>query len=79
MIMAEKELLSLVDIKPGETVRIISIDAGQALKHRLAAMGLLPNMLIKVIRKEGRGQVIVGVKNGKVALGHGMAHKVMVE
>lgn len=76
--MTEKEIVTLADVLTGSTVKIININAGQALKHRLAAMGLLPNTVIKVIRKEGRGQVIVGVKNGKVVLGHGMAHKVIV-
>ena len=70
--------LPLNEVRAGTTVRIVEIEAGQSLKNRLAAMGLLANVQIRVVRNDGAGQIIVNVKNSKVILGRGMSHKVFV-
>ena len=59
-------------------VRVVTIEAGSGLKNRLAAMGLLVDVQIRVIRNDGAGQIIIKVKNSKVILGRGMSHKVFV-
>jgi Fe2+ transport system protein FeoA len=69
---------SLDEIPAGATVRIVTVDAGRGLKNRLAAMGLLTNVEIRVLRNDRTGQIIVSVKNSKVILGRGMSHKVSV-
>ena len=71
-------LKPLSQIEAGATVKLVSVDAGVGLKQRLAAMGLLPNVEITVVRNWHCGRIIVNVKNTKVVLGRGMAHKVMV-
>ena len=65
-------------IPAGTRVRIVTIDAGCGLKNRLAAMGLLTNEWIRVIRNDRTGQIIVQVKESKVILGRGMSHKIFV-
>ena len=70
--------LPLNDVRAGSIVRIVEIEAGHGLKNRLAAMGLLTNVQIRVVRNDGAGQIIVNVKNSKVILGRGMSHKVFV-
>ena len=77
--MSDESAVPLSEVKVGQTVRLVRIDAGHGLKHRLAAMGLLANTKIKVLRNEGRGQLIVSVKGSKVVLGRGMSEKIMVE
>jgi Fe2+ transport system protein FeoA len=68
----------LNDVRAGTTVRIVEVEAGHGLKNRLASMGLLANVQIRVVRNDGAGQIIVNVKNSKVILGRGMSHKVFV-
>jgi ferrous iron transport protein A len=77
--MSDESAASLSKVKAGQTVRLVRVEAGHRLKHRLAAMGLLSNTKIKVLRNEGRGQLIVNVKGTKVVLGRGMSEKIMVE
>ena len=77
--MNENPLKPLSQVEAGQTVRLVSVDAGIDLKQRLAAMGLLPNVQITVVRNWHCGRIIVNVKNTKVVLGRGMAHKVMVK
>ncbi len=76
--MSESEIKALDQIPAGRSARIVRIDSGHGLTNRLAAMGLLKNEQIKVIRNDGAGQIIVSVKNSKVILGRGMSHKVFV-
>lgn len=70
--------MPLNDVRAGTTVRIVEVEAGHSLKNRLASMGLLANVQIRVVRNDGAGQIIVNVKNSKVILGRGMSHKVFV-
>jgi Fe2+ transport system protein FeoA len=77
--MSAESKVSLSKVEAGQTVRLIRVDAGHGLKHRLAAMGLLSNTKIKVLRNEGKGQLVINVKGSKVVLGRGMAEKIMVE
>ena len=69
----------LNEISSGKRVRIVRIVAGHGLRNRLAAMGLLANESIEVIRNDYRGQVVVAVKGSKVVLGRGMSHKIFVQ
>ena len=70
--------MPLDTITPGSTVRIVEIDSGHTLKNRLAAMGLLKETSITVIRNDGAGQIIISVKNSRIILGRGMSHKIFV-
>ena len=76
--MSNSDVIALDEVVAGKSARIVSIDSGEGLTNRLAAMGLLKNEVIKVVRNDGSGQIIVLVKNSKVILGRGMSHKVFV-
>ena len=78
MVMEKMNIEPLDKIGAGTTVRIVTIEAGNGLKNRLAAMGLLADVQIRVVRNDGAGQIIISVKNSKVILGRGMSHKVFV-
>ena len=77
--MEFKEVKSLSKIKSGETVRLVSIEAGRGLNSRLASMGLLPNVEITIVSNGHPGPFVVKVKQSKVVLGRGMADKITVE
>ena len=62
----------------GETVRLVKVDAGRGLNSRLAAMGLVANTELTVVSNSHPGPFVVIVKDSKVMLGRGMAHKIMV-
>ena len=78
MVMEKMNIKPLDKIGAGTAVRIVTIEAGRGLKNRLAAMGLLADVDIRIVRNDGTGQIIVGVKNSKIILGRGMSHKVFV-
>ncbi len=76
--MEKTNTKTLDKIQAGTAVRIAAIEAGRGLKNRLAAMGLLADVDIRVVRNDGAGQIIISVKSSKIILGRGMSHKVFV-
>jgi ferrous iron transport protein A len=76
--MEKTNIKPLDKIAAGATAKIVTIDAGSSLKNRLAAMGLLADVQVRVVRNDGAGQIIINVKNSKIILGRGMSHKIFV-
>ena len=62
----------------GETVKVSAVKAGWGLQRRLADLGLTPGVKVRVISINKPGQVILDVRGSRLALGHGVAHKIMV-
>lgn len=69
----------LSTIKAGESVKLTSIHSGKKLKKRLIDLGLVVGTVIQVIHSDGTGRMIIGVRHeSRLALGQGMASKIMV-
>lgn len=76
--MEEKNLKPLSKVRAGETVRLVSVNAGRGLNSRLASMGLVPNVKLTVVNNRHPGPFVISVKDSKMMLGRGIAHKIMV-
>jgi ferrous iron transport protein A len=76
--MEDKHLKPLSTVKAGQTVKLVSINAGRGLNSRLVAMGLVPNVEITVVNNDHPGPFVISVRNSKMMLGRGIAHKIMV-
>jgi len=70
--------MSLSMVQPGQKVRLVTVQAGRGLKARLAEMGLVPGVELEVINRNSAGPFIVAVKQSRIMLGRGMAHKIVV-
>ncbi|HPQ68404.1 MAG TPA: FeoA family protein [bacterium] len=66
-------------VRPGESVRISAIHGGREMKQRLASLGLNPGLDIEVLQNTFGGPVTVRSKDVRIAIGHGMAHKIFVQ
>lgn len=62
----------------GEALRLVRIDAGCRLAHRLIELGLTPGVALTIIQNSG-GPLLISVRDSRVALGRGMAHKLQVQ
>jgi Fe2+ transport system protein FeoA len=72
--------IPLTKLKKGLKVRIIEVTGGRQMAHRLSTLGLRPGAcLTKISAFALRGPVTVKVGSTTIALGHGMAEKVMVD
>ena len=70
--------MPLAMARHGELVTVIGVRAGWGLQRRLADMGLTPGIQIRVINSQMPGPVLIDLRGSRVALGRGVAQKVMV-
>lgn len=71
------EGLRLAQVASGQRLRIEGVDAGKRLLARLIAMGLAPATEARVMLNRG-GAVVLATGETRVALGRGMAEKILV-
>lgn len=71
-------LMPLAMAKPGENVVIKDIMGGSHVRSRLASMGLRRGDLLEIINNNGLGRLIVGHEATRLAMGRGIAQKIMV-
>jgi len=71
-------LMPLTMSKESERVVIREIAGGRRKQARLADMGLRPGDLIEIINNAGRGRIILAHGPTRLAIGRGIAEKIMV-
>lgn len=73
------DLLSLDMLSDGEEVEVVTLVGGRGLVTRLAEMGITPGTRVKIVRRIGsRGPVEVYVRGSILALGWGVARRIIV-
>ena len=72
-------MMPLAMAHPGECLKLVALHGGQTVRKRLADLGLTLDMPLRVVQGNGHGPLIIAVKDTRLAIGHGMAHHIMVE
>jgi Fe2+ transport system protein FeoA len=70
--------LPLAMVGTGQVVRLVRVAAGRILTRRLAELGLTPGVQLEILQDQG-GPLLLAVRDSRLALGRGMAHKIIVE
>lgn len=71
--------MSLAHIESGSKVLVKDLHAGQRFRHRMAELGIFPGALIQVLKREGRGPLIIQIGGSRLMLGRRMAEKITVQ
>lgn len=72
--------LTLNTINPGEKVKIIGIAGGWSGHERLTGLGFRPGLIVEMVAVHPfRGPMVVRMDNTQIAIGRGLARKVIVE
>jgi ferrous iron transport protein A len=80
MTMYQNEQLTLAQMKTGQTGTVVGILGGHGLIRRLDALGVRPGKKVtKLSSTLFHGPVMLKVNNTQVAVGFGMARKIIVE
>jgi ferrous iron transport protein A len=73
-------MISLYDMPVGKKGTITAIKGGYGLVHKLDMLGIHPGKEItKISNQLMKGPVIVRWGNTEIAIGYGMARRIMVE
>lgn len=72
--------ITLDSIKEGQKVKVINISGGWGIRQRLGGLGIHPGDEI-IVKKSAimRGPILIDIHGNQVALGRGVARKIMVE
>ena len=73
-----RRLMPLAMAKTGETVVIREIAGGHMARSRMADLGLRPEDHIEIINNNGMGRLILAHDCTRLAIGRGIAQKIMV-
>ena len=71
--------LTLAETPGGTRVRVVALRGGRAFQERVISMGLHVGCEAEVMIGEGEGRMILAVGDTRIALGHGMANRIMVK
>jgi len=78
--MPEPKLVTLRQMQSGRKGKIVEIQGGHGLFNRLSALGIRPGKKItKVSSMLMRGPVTIQSGHTQVAIGFGMANRIIVE
>ena len=78
--MSENGRILLTAMQTGQTGRVIQIQGGRGMIGRLEVLGIrIGRELRKVSSQFMRGPVVLEVGNTQVAIGFGMANRILVE
>ena len=70
----------LLQIQPGASVRVIDFDGGVNLRSKLTQYGIFPGDRLRLLRKAPLGgPLLVECNEREIALGRGVADKIIVE
>ncbi|CAB49974.1 FeoA family protein [Pyrococcus abyssi] len=68
----------LTALGEGETGVVVNILGGPNARSKLLAMGIAPGVAVRVIKGRGPGPMIIGVGSSRIAIGWGIANKIIV-
>lgn len=78
--MHDRKLMTLTQMQTGQSGIVVQIQGGHGLTNRLNALGIIPGKRItKISSMPMRGPVTLDVDRVRVAIGFGMASKVIVD
>jgi len=78
--MSPGKLVSLRQMQAGQRGRVVEIRCGYGIINRLGAMGIRPGCTVtKVSSMLMRGPVTIRVGHTQLAIGYGMASKILIE
>jgi len=73
-------VITLEKVKENQKVKVISISGGWGVRQRLGCLGIHPGDMITIKRSAiMQGPILIKIHGNQVALGRGVASRVLVE
>ena len=73
-------MVPLTYLNEGEFGKVVGLDARPGFRHRITSIGIVPGVVVKVVKKTGVGPLIIEVNGSvRIGIGWGQAAKIFVE
>ena len=73
-----KDAIPLAFLSVGEEGVIVEMQGGRGMSQRLSEMGFTNSTRVRVLSSSSPGPVLVGVRDARIAIGRGIAMKILV-
>ncbi len=73
-----EDAILLSDGQVDREYKVVSIAGGCGVQMRLASLGILPGQRLRLVKASKTGPAMISLKGSKIALGRGIANKVIV-
>jgi ferrous iron transport protein A len=74
------KVISVIEMEVGEQGTIVQLQGGHGLERNLESLGIrVGNKIKKVSQQFMRGPVILAYRQTQIAVGYGMAQRILVE
>jgi len=70
--------LYLDSAQVGKTYTMLGLEGGQTFREKIYSMGLNPGVKFKILLNSGHGPIEIQVRQTKLAIGRGMAHRIKI-
>jgi Fe2+ transport system protein FeoA len=68
----------LCDLTEGKAGRVLALKGGQNFQNEMMEIGLCPGCIFEVAGTGGGGRMLLLTNHGRIAIGHGMAEKIVI-
>ena len=72
-------MMALAFGRPGEEFEVAELKGGRGFIRRLSEMGIYPGVKLSIVSNQGFGPIILAVNSTRIAIGRGMAMKIIVK
>ncbi len=76
--MEESNLMSLAMAQRNKEMTVSQVIGGRQIRQKLADLGIMPGTRVSIVSNNLIGPMILAVKNYRLAIGRGLATKIMV-
>ncbi|MBZ4666722.1 ferrous iron transport protein A [Mahella sp.] len=66
-------------VPAGKKVIVEDLMGGHTFRRKINEIGITHGKIIKVIKNDSEGAMIIALGEGRIALGRGMSHKILVK
>ena len=77
-VVMSDENIPLTDVPVNASATLTKINGGRRLRHRLTELGLIPGSVLTIVQNQN-GPLLVAVRETRLAIGRGMAEKILVK
>lgn len=76
----DREVVPLTTLFPGERAKIVALGHGAGRQRHFRTMGLMEGKIVEIVATQpARGPVVLNIEGTQIAIGRGMARRILIQ